>query len=112
MLIGFSHSTHPTHSILKDAVVAYMAEIDDTEHEDVMRTFFRSKVGDVGKLLRKVLDIVKASGKHSGLQANNGLPEANRIVTVTNFVESYLSPSLTVQSYLDCSHDGLPIQGL
>lgn len=84
-----------------------MAEVDDTEHEDVMRTFFRSKVGDVGKLLRKVLDVVKAAGKYSGLQANTALPEANRIVTVNNLI--HISEPVADAQNVDCSYGGVPI---
>lgn len=96
MLIDDTYRTHPTQSVLKDAVVAYMAEVDDHEHEDVMRTFFRSKVSDIGKLLRKVLDVMNATGKHSGSQIITLLPEANRIVTVNNLTYKSLDFSLMI----------------
>lgn len=67
--------------MLKEAVVAYMEEIGDTSHEDHMRAFFRSHVGDIGRLLKKVADIVVFSSK-TPYYSQEFLPEANRAIVV------------------------------
>ncbi|KAF8163334.1 methyltransferase type 11 [Crassisporium funariophilum] len=73
-------SSSSSQSILKDAVVAYMEELDDGPHEDVMRAFFRFRVRDIGKLLKKVLEVVMSSSRSVGGRVAHLLPEANRIV--------------------------------
>lgn len=47
-----------------------------------MRSFFRSYVGDIGRLLRKVADVVNAAAKSPSGNVNALLPEANKIVVV------------------------------
>ncbi|KAG5645239.1 hypothetical protein DXG03_006656 [Asterophora parasitica] len=73
-------ATNPTYSILNDAVHAYMAEIDQGHHEDVIRAFFRLRVADVGLLLRKVDEAVTQAARLTGRDIIEFLPEANRIV--------------------------------
>ncbi|KAF8964670.1 hypothetical protein BDZ97DRAFT_1660027 [Flammula alnicola] len=89
-------STSPSQSVLKDAVVAYMSEIRDGAHEDVMRVFFRSWVGDIGRLLKKVSDIANAAAKSPSGNVNALLPEANRIVTVLRSAFQYRAYNLGV----------------
>ncbi|KAJ3516620.1 hypothetical protein NLJ89_g1011 [Agrocybe chaxingu] len=73
-------STSPSQSVLKDAVVAFMDEIKDGSHEDVMRVFFRYYVAD------------SPSGDVNAL-----LPEANRIVvTVLRSAFQYRAYNLGV----------------
>jgi len=74
--------TTSSQSVLKEAVVAYMDEIGDGDHEDLMRVFFRAHVSDIGRLLKKVADIVKAASKSPTGNVNALLPEANRVVIV------------------------------
>jgi nuclear pore complex protein Nup133 len=69
-------------SVLNDAVCAYMADVGEGHHEDIIRTFFRIRVGDLGQLIQKVPDIV-AKALHEPDHILTGLlPEANRIVLV------------------------------
>jgi len=81
MLVLFR--TNPSQSVLKDAVVAYMDEIGDGHHEDMMRVFFRSHVANIGHLLKKVADIVNAASKSPTGNVHALLPEANRVVVVS-----------------------------
>lgn len=62
-----------------------MEEIGDASYEDVVRAFFRTHVGDVGRLLKKVADTVSAAAKSVTGNAQMLLPEANRIVVVRLF---------------------------
>jgi nuclear pore complex protein Nup133 len=68
--------------VLKEAVVAYMEEVGDTAHEDLMRTFFRSHVGNIGRLLNKVADIAIVYAKTPSSNVQEFLPEANRTIVV------------------------------
>ncbi|KAF5315570.1 hypothetical protein D9611_004731 [Ephemerocybe angulata] len=72
--------TSPKFSVLNDCVHAYMAEIGERSHEDVMRAFFRSKVSDIGRLIRKLVDVINLSAKQTGRDLSLLLPEANQIV--------------------------------
>lgn len=69
-------STGPTQCVLIDAVEAFMHDVDDAEHEDLMRAFFRLRVGDIGKVLRKVSE-VSTRGRELPV-----LAQANHIVLV------------------------------
>ncbi len=60
-----------------------MSLIHDVEHEDIVRAFFRAKVSDIGKLLRKVVEIAKHMAEQSGHKLEALLPESNRIVLVS-----------------------------
>ncbi|KAF8910963.1 methyltransferase type 11 [Gymnopilus junonius] len=73
-------STSPSQSVLKDAITDYMIEIGDDSHEDLVRAFFRSRVVDIGKILRKVSKIVESASLTND-NVNSLLAEANRIVT-------------------------------
>ena len=81
------HRALPKHSVLNDCVHAYMADVADGPHEDVMRAFFRLRVSDVGSLLKKILDIVTRSSKQAGRDVSQLLAEANSILVVR-----YLQP--------------------
>lgn len=72
--------TAPKHTVLNDCVHAYMTEINDTDHEDLMRAFFRTKVSDIGFLIRKVFEVITISSKVTGRELSELLPEANQIV--------------------------------
>lgn len=84
---SISHS-----SVLKDAVLAYMEEIGDDSHGDLVRAFFRTRVSDIGKVLQKVNDIAKDAAKRSNNGLNQVLPEANRIVVVSK--KSFVMPCM------------------
>lgn len=59
-----------------------MEEIGDASHEDVARAFFRSHVGDIGRLLKKVADTLSAVTKSAMGNVQTLLSEANHIVVV------------------------------
>jgi nuclear pore complex protein Nup133 len=67
--------------VLNDAVHAYMEEIGDVHHHDVMRAFFRSRVADVGKLIKKVVRVARRAPE-STVDLDKLLPETNRIILV------------------------------
>ncbi|KAF9013861.1 hypothetical protein BDQ17DRAFT_1320576 [Cyathus striatus] len=71
---------NPSHSVLHDCVLAYMSEVGDGQHEDVMRAFFRLHAADIGLLIRKVLELSKVASGESGISLSHFLPEANSIV--------------------------------
>jgi nuclear pore complex protein Nup133 len=75
----------PKHSVLNDCVHAYMADVADGPHEDVMRAFFRLRVSDVGRLLKKILDIVTLLSQQAGRDLSQLLAEANSILVVRCF---------------------------
>jgi hypothetical protein len=59
-----------------------MTDIGESHHEDVIRTFFRHRVGDIGELIRKVPHVVTKASQEPGQSLADLLPEANRIVLV------------------------------
>lgn len=71
-----------TYSILNEAIYAYMDEIGEGQHDDVVRAFFRYKVGDIGNLLPHIGEITRKSAYELGRSLSASLPEANRIVLV------------------------------
>ncbi|KAF9533020.1 hypothetical protein CPB83DRAFT_903494 [Crepidotus variabilis] len=73
-------STPHSQSVLKDCVTAYMRDLGDNSHEDVMRAFFRSYIGDLGRLLKKVAEIVNTQARSPTGNVQTLLPEANRVV--------------------------------
>jgi len=73
-----SNSAGRSQSILSEAVHAYMAEIEEGFHEDVMRAFFRLRVGSIGQLLAQVVDVTS----HSSVEPAQSLPDSNRIILV------------------------------
>ncbi|KAF9476583.1 methyltransferase type 11 [Pholiota conissans] len=92
----FLSSTH-SQSVLKDAVAAFLGDNRDGAHEDVMRVFFRSHVEDIGRLLKKVADLVSAAARSPGGNVNALLPEANRVVvTVLRSATQYRAYNLGV----------------
>jgi len=76
-------STNPDHSILNDAVHAYMEQIGEGHHEDVLRTFFRSRIADIGNIIEKVVAITNEASVATGHDEIVFLPEANRIILVS-----------------------------
>lgn len=77
--------TNPSHSVLNDAVHVYMHEIGKGHHEDVIRAFFRLRVGDIGRLISKVGEAATQAARLSQRDIIEFLPEANRIVLVRFF---------------------------
>jgi nuclear pore complex protein Nup133 len=59
-----------------------MEEIEEAEHEDVMRAFFRLRIGDIGRLIKKVAHVTTQASRATGRNLIEFLPEANRIVLV------------------------------
>lgn len=77
------NSSPSTSGVLKESVSAYLADIHAPNHEDVMRNFFRNMVYDIGKLLKKVNDVVTAALKKPEVKPAMILPEAMRIIIVS-----------------------------
>jgi predicted ArsR family transcriptional regulator len=75
-----------THSVLSEAVYTYMNSIGEDYHEDVMRTLFRNRAGDIGQLLPHVMEIVRRSSHERGRNFSAVLSEANNIVLVSFYV--------------------------
>ncbi|XP_006458086.1 hypothetical protein AGABI2DRAFT_216285 [Agaricus bisporus var. bisporus H97] len=73
-------ATNPQFSVLNDAVHDYMTEVGESAHEDVLRAFFRLRVSDIGRLIKKVKDAATAAARNTGRNIAEFLPEANRIV--------------------------------
>lgn len=61
-----------------------MSAVGEGYHEDVVRAFFRYKVGDIGSLLSHVMEHTRKSAYELGRSLSATLPEANRIVLVGN----------------------------
>jgi nuclear pore complex protein Nup133 len=62
-----------------------MEEIGEAEHEDVVRAFFRLKIGDIGRLIKKVAHVTTQASRTTGRNMIEFLPEANRVVLVGFF---------------------------
>src|ERR1700720_1695482 len=76
-------SAGATHSVLNEAIFVYMNEIGQGHHEDTVRVFFKSRVGDIGNLLPHVMKIARKSAYELGRNLSTVLPEANRIILVS-----------------------------
>jgi len=63
-----------------------MEEIGEAEHEDVMRAYFRFKIGDIGRLIRKIAQVTTQAERATGKNKIEFLPEANRAVLVCSFL--------------------------
>ncbi|KAH7921734.1 hypothetical protein BV22DRAFT_1095926 [Leucogyrophana mollusca] len=91
-----------THSLLADAVHAYMAAQGDTAHDDVVRAFFKYRAADVGRLLGYVVGAVEGAGGVGGEGMNGGgggtgLVEANAsVLTVLQSAFDYRAYNLGV----------------
>lgn len=97
--------TSPKFSVLNDCVHAYMAETGELKHEDVMRAFFRTKVAELGQLIRRVVDVIKMSAEQTKRDITQLLPEANQIVIVSpsqsfHLISWLISTDLDVQTTL------------
>ncbi|KAJ4487908.1 hypothetical protein J3R30DRAFT_3654300 [Lentinula aciculospora] len=73
-------ATGPTHSVLNDAVYAYMNEYEASYREDFMRAFFKFHVKDLGIVLERVPDVTLNAAQQIGRNVGDLLPEANRIL--------------------------------
>lgn len=62
-----------------------MEDIGEANHEDIMRAFFRLRVGDIGKLLKKIGDVTARASRATGRNIVEFLPEANRAIAVSFF---------------------------
>lgn len=72
-------SVLPTHSVLQDTVYTHMSSLNQDDHEDIMRAFFRNHVGNIDKLLRIIPEIAKHAAEQSGRELEV-LSEANRVI--------------------------------
>ncbi|KAF8892544.1 Non-repetitive/WGA-negative nucleoporin C-terminal-domain-containing protein [Infundibulicybe gibba] len=73
-------ASSPNHSVLNDAVHSYMHNIEESDHEDIMRAFFRLRVGDIGRLITKIPEVAVQVTRESDHDLASLLPEANRVV--------------------------------
>ncbi|KAF8636731.1 hypothetical protein AX17_003534 [Amanita inopinata Kibby_2008] len=92
-------ASSPTYSVLNDAVHVYMEEVGDTEHDDVMRAFFRLRVAEVGKLIKKVVEVATRVPAESDVTLDKLLPETNHIVlTLLQSAQEYRNYNVGVYS--------------
>ncbi len=57
-----------------------MDEVGESSHDDVLRAFFRLRVMDLGRLIKKVKRAATGAARNTGRGIIDFLPEANRIV--------------------------------
>ncbi|KAG7451103.1 uncharacterized protein BT62DRAFT_882814 [Guyanagaster necrorhizus] len=76
----FLSASHPSHSVLHDTVLSYMNDIQEGHHEDVIRTFFRIHVADIGILIQRTPDITLKLAQATGGNTGEFIAEANRVV--------------------------------
>ncbi|KAF7338280.1 Methyltransferase type 11 [Mycena venus] len=76
-------------SVLSEAVELYMEGVQEGHYEDIVRAFFRLRVGDMGLLLPQVTDVTAKLAQNSGRDLVELLPEANRIIltVITSAIE-------------------------
>ncbi|KAJ7109426.1 hypothetical protein C8R44DRAFT_634983 [Mycena epipterygia] len=67
-------------SVLNEAVELYMENVQEAHYEDIIRAFFRLRVGDMGHLLAQVGDVTAKLAESSGRDLDELLPEANRVI--------------------------------
>ncbi|KAI0273769.1 Non-repetitive/WGA-negative nucleoporin C-terminal-domain-containing protein [Gloeopeniophorella convolvens] len=79
-----------SYDILSEAVYSYMNQVGEGHHDDLMRAFFRLRIGDIGKLLPHVRDSTRRSLNEFPTKAPYVLSEANGIaLTVLNSAFEY-----------------------
>ena len=69
--------------MLHDTVLSYMSDIQEGHHEDVIRTFFRIRIADIGILIQRIPDITLKLAQATGGNTGEFIAEANRIVLVS-----------------------------
>ncbi|KAF9265417.1 methyltransferase type 11 [Marasmius fiardii PR-910] len=75
----------PSHSVLNDAVYLYMSSLGEGAQDDYMRAFFRTHVGVLGDLIKKIPDITLNAAQETNRGVAELLPEANSVLlTVLN----------------------------
>lgn len=67
---------------MKEAIQVCMQESGDTDHEDVVRAFFRFHVNDLWKLPKIVTDLIRTQSQSGDDNSTHSLAEANRITIV------------------------------
>ncbi|KAJ7449858.1 hypothetical protein FB451DRAFT_741132 [Mycena latifolia] len=84
-------------SVLHEAVELYMEGVEEGHHEDIMRAFFRLRVGHMGLLISQVTHVTAKLAEDSGRDLVELLPEANRVVmTVLTSAMEYREYNLGV----------------
>ncbi|KAK0193758.1 Non-repetitive/WGA-negative nucleoporin C-terminal-domain-containing protein [Armillaria mellea] len=78
----FLSISHPSHSVLHDTVLSYMNDIQEGHYEDVIRTFFRIRIADIGTLIQRIPDITLKLAQATGGNTGEFIAEANRIVLI------------------------------
>ncbi|KAJ7046830.1 hypothetical protein C8F04DRAFT_1227029 [Mycena alexandri] len=88
-------------SVLNEAIESYMESIEEGHYEDIVRAFFRLRVGDMGLLLAQVTDVTAKLAQNSGRDLVELLPEANRVIlTVLTSALEYREYNLRVYGIL------------
>lgn len=59
-----------------------MESVEEEQYEDVLRAFFRLRVGDMGSLLSQITDVTAKLAQNNGRDLVELLPEASRVVLV------------------------------
>ena len=94
-----------------------MEQIGEGHHEDVMRTFFRSRITEIGNIIEKVVPITNEASIVTGHDEIVFLPEANRIILVstlpwdTNEFFSHMEQTIA-QSAFDYRDYNLGVYGI
>ncbi|KAJ7774554.1 hypothetical protein DFH07DRAFT_102982 [Mycena maculata] len=88
-------------SVFNEAVELYMERVGEGQHEDIVRAFFRLRIGEMGHLLPEVADVTAKLAQESGRDLVELLPEANRIIlTVLTSAMEYREYNLGVYGIL------------
>ncbi|KAJ3762294.1 hypothetical protein EV360DRAFT_79449 [Lentinula raphanica] len=73
-------ATGPSHSVLNDAVYAYVNEHGTGYYEDYMQAFFKFHVKDLGIVMERIPDVTLNAAQQTGKNFSELLPEANSII--------------------------------
>ncbi|KAJ7940617.1 Non-repetitive/WGA-negative nucleoporin C-terminal-domain-containing protein [Mycena leptocephala] len=88
-------------SVLNEAVEVYMESVEEGQYEDVLRAFFRLRVGDMGSLLSQITDVTAKLAQNNSRDLVELLPEASRVVlTVLTSALEYREYNLGVYGIL------------
>ncbi|KAK7014839.1 methyltransferase type 11 [Favolaschia claudopus] len=88
-------------SVLNEVVEFHMDRVRETQHEDIVRAFFRLRVGDIGLLLSQVTEVTARLAQSSSRDLVELLPEAGRVIlTVLTSALEYRDYNLGVYGIL------------
>lgn len=90
--LTLEHRKGNMHSVLDEAAYTFMRAEDEGDHEDILRAFFRLKVGEIGRLLVEVVDTTLKMSRETGRSLGSILPEANRVLYVSQAQPHFAFP--------------------